>query len=146
MHSELADERLTPQRRAVLGVLHRSHDHPSAADVLDRVRELAPGIGAATVYRSLAHLVSTGQALEIQFRHGASRYDANVEHHDHVVCDICGKAVDVPAALTGSAGTFAARVHDLAMLTGFDVTSYDLRFHGRCSTCRTETPAGSSST
>jgi len=48
--------RLTPQRRAVLDVLRECDDHPTAADVLTRVRRRHPGIGAATVYRSLALL------------------------------------------------------------------------------------------
>ena len=140
MHTEKlveTDMRLTPQRRAVLDVLRNSHDHPSAAEVLDRVRGSAPGIGAATVYRSLAHLVASGQALEIRFTGGVSRYDANLRHHDHLVCDGCGRAVDIPAGQPGATDLFADRIRDLAASTGFDVTSYDLRFRGRCANCRT---------
>jgi len=140
MSAELADLRLTPQRRAVLDVLRSSHDHPSAANVLERCRQRTPGIGAATVYRSLAHLVSTGQALELHLGNGAARYDANIEHHDHVVCDSCGAALDVPADVSGSADALAKRVRELASSNGFDVTSYDLRFHGQCSTCRSQVP------
>ncbi|MDX6287943.1 MAG: Fur family transcriptional regulator, peroxide stress response regulator [Frankiales bacterium] len=126
--------RLTPQRRAVLEVLRGCTDHPTAAEVIDRVRHQHPGIGAATVYRSLGLLVESGQALELSLGDGASaRYDGNTTHHDHVVCDTCGRAVDVPR-LTASPITTAARgiAHD----TGFDVTGYDLRFHGLCADCQ----------
>ena len=57
--------RITPQRRAVLEVLHAAHDHPTAADVFERVRRVHPGIGAATVYRTLGLLVDSGEALEL---------------------------------------------------------------------------------
>src|SRR3954451_24263204 len=81
-------------------VLGSSHDHPTAAEVYDRVRRVHPGIGAATVYRSLALLVETGQALELSLADGASaRYDGNVGRHDHVVCVGCGRAVDVETPL-----------------------------------------------
>jgi Fur family peroxide stress response transcriptional regulator len=137
VHPDAPDLRLTPQRRAVLDVLRGSYDHPNAGEVLDRVRELVPGIGAATVYRSLAHLVESGHALEISFGHGPARYDANVAHHDHLICDNCGRAVDVPVdAADPGVARFAERLSELASATGFDVTAYDLRFHGRCAECR----------
>ena len=126
-----ANVRLTPQRRAVLDVLRTSEDHPTAADVLDRVRKQHPGIGAATVYRSLALLVETGEALELNLGDGASaRYDGNTSHHDHVVCVDCGRAVDV--ARNSPTPSLAG----LARRTGFSITGYDLQFHGRCPDCR----------
>jgi Fe2+ or Zn2+ uptake regulation protein len=128
--TELAGVRLTPQRRAVLDVLAASTDHPTAGEVFERVRRLLPGIGAATVYRTLGLLVESGQALELSLADGASaRYDGNVERHDHVVCTECGLAVDIDSPLAaGVAGT-------LARSTGFTITGYDLQFHGRCATC-----------
>jgi len=126
------DRRLTPQRRAVLEALRASVDHPTAADLYNRVRKVTPSIGAATVYRSLGVLVESGLALELNLGDGiAARYDANTQRHDHVVCDGCGRAVDVdlpvPEDLTG---TLAAR-------TGFAITSYNLQFRGLCPACQT---------
>jgi Fur family transcriptional regulator, peroxide stress response regulator len=122
--------RMTPQRQAVLDVLHRSHDHPTAAEVYDRVRAGAPGIGAATVYRTLALLVESGQALELSLADGArARYDGNVARHDHVVCTQCGRAVDVSSPLPAGA------VPALARRTGFAISNYHLQFHGRCPDC-----------
>ena len=104
MAGTAADLRLTPQRRAVLDVLRACTDHPTAADVLERVRRHHPGIGAATVYRSLALLVDSGEALELSLGDGASaRYDGNTSHHDHVVCVDCGRAVDIPRTTTAPA-------------------------------------------
>ena len=127
-----ANMRLTPQRQAVLDVLRACTDHPTAGDVLDRVRRRHPGIGAATVYRSLALLVESGEALELNLGDGASaRYDGNTSHHDHVVCVDCGRAIDIPR---GKAST--PNVTGLSRRTGFAITGYDLQFHGRCPDCR----------
>lgn len=125
-----ADVRLTPQRRAVLEVLRGSTDHPTAHEVYTRVSRRSPGIGFATVYRALGMLVGSGQARELSLGDAASRYDANVADHDHLVCDACGRAVDLDPALT-------ARVLDqVASESGFAVTGYDLQFRGRCPDCR----------
>ena len=125
------ETRLTPQRRAVLDVLRDSHDHPTAQDVLDRVRRTSPGIGAATVYRTLNLLVESGQALELDLGDTAARYDANTARHDHVVCVGCGAAADVDAALP------PRLARDVAEVSGFAVTGHDLRFRGLCPTCQT---------
>ncbi|SBW26079.1 Fur family transcriptional regulator [Protofrankia symbiont of Coriaria ruscifolia] len=126
------DLRLTPQRRAVLEVLRAAHSHPTAAEVYDRVRQVAPGIGAATVYRSLGLLVQAGHALELSLGNGtAARYDGNTRRHDHLVCDRCGQAVDIDLPSP------VEMVDELARSTGFAITGYDLQFRGLCPSCRT---------
>lgn len=132
-----AELRSTPQRRAVLDVLTAARDHPSAAEVYDRVRLRLPGIGPATVYRTLGLLVASGAARELSLGgdSGAARYDANTERHDHLVCDACGAAVDVDAPIP------AGLAREIAARTGFTVDSYDLQFHGRCPTCQEPSPS-----
>ncbi len=125
-----ADGRLTPQRRAVLDVLRSSHDHPTAQDVFHRVSRTTPGIGFATVYRALDMLVATGQARELSLGDAAARFDANVDDHDHLVCDGCGRAVDLDPALTTRV------LNQVSTDSGFEVTGYDLQFRGRCPDCR----------
>jgi Fe2+ or Zn2+ uptake regulation protein len=128
--------RLTPQRRAVLEVLRESTDHPTAADVYERVRAQTPGVGAATIYRSLALLVGSGAALELNLGAGAaSRYDANTNRHDHLVCEVCSRAVDVDSPLSPLA------LADLETDSGFSLSGYDLQFRGVCPECRSAASA-----
>jgi Fur family ferric uptake transcriptional regulator/Fur family peroxide stress response transcriptional regulator len=131
MTAETVDLRLTPQRRAVLDVLRAATDHPTAAEVFDRVRRVQPGIGSATVYRTLGRLVAAGQALELTLDgQPAARFDANTERHDHLLCHSCGAAADIHAPLAD--GLLA----DVAARTGYAGLSYDLVFHGLCPACR----------
>jgi Fur family ferric uptake transcriptional regulator/Fur family peroxide stress response transcriptional regulator len=126
----LTEPRLTPQRRAVLEVLRESPDHPTAIEVYERVRARASGIGAATVYRTLALLVATGQAHELNFDSGAARYDANTDRHDHLICLGCGSATDIQSPIPATA------VAEIASDSGYAVSGYDLRFRGFCPDCQ----------
>jgi Fur family ferric uptake transcriptional regulator/Fur family peroxide stress response transcriptional regulator len=136
----MPDLRLTPQRRAVLDVLEAARDHPTATEVYERVRASTPGIGAATVYRTLALLVRTGRALELHMGDGAARYDANVDRHDHLVCEGCGQALDVDASVP------EGLLERIAAETGFFVTSYDLQLRGLCPACARTSAAPTSPT
>ena len=122
--------RLTPQRRAVLDVVTESQDHPTAGQVLDRVRERVKGVGSATVYRTLALLVESGQVAELRLGEGqALRYDHTVHRHDHLVCTACGQVQDTHVQL--DAGALA----ELMEKTSFTVAGYDVQLHGRCARC-----------
>ena len=122
--------RLTPQRRAVLDVVAQSDDHPTAGQVLDRVRQRVEGVGAATVYRTLALLAGSGQVAELRLGEGqALRYDHSVHRHDHLVCTGCGEVQDADVRL--EAGALA----ELAEKTSYTVDGYDIQLHGRCAQC-----------
>ena len=122
--------RLTPQRRAVLDVVAESEDHPTAGQVLDRVRKRVEGVGAATVYRTLARLVESGQVAELRLGEGqALRYDHGVHRHAHLVCTTCGQVQDANVQL--DAGALA----ELEEMTSFTVAGYDVQLHGRCARC-----------
>jgi Fur family peroxide stress response transcriptional regulator len=114
----------------VLDVVAVSQDHPTAGQVLDRVRERVEGVGAATVYRMLALLVESGQVAELRLGDGqALRYDHTVDRHDHLVCTSCGQVQDTHVQL--DAGALA----ELTEKTSFPVAGYDVRLHGRCARC-----------
>ncbi|HSY15923.1 MAG TPA: transcriptional repressor [Jatrophihabitantaceae bacterium] len=121
--------RVTPQRRAVLDVLSSS-DHPTAAEVLERVQHQLPGVGAATVYRTLALLVEAGQAAMLRVHEGdAARYDRTVERHDHLVCTECRRVTDAQVSLD------AHQLDQLAGQSSFVMTGYEVHIYGRCAKC-----------
>ncbi|HEY8339038.1 MAG TPA: transcriptional repressor [Egibacteraceae bacterium] len=122
--------RLTPQRAAVLDAVRSASDHPTARDIYRRVKSRLPGIGFATVYRTLNLLVEHGEILELQLGDDpVARYDGNVGHHDHVVCTDCGRIGDLSVPLPDEV---LAEAQDRS---GFAVTTYELQFHGRCADC-----------
>jgi Fur family ferric uptake transcriptional regulator/Fur family peroxide stress response transcriptional regulator len=122
---------MTPQRAAVADVVRSAHDHPTAREIYVRVKRRHPGIGFATVYRTLNLLVEHGDILELQLGDGAvARYDANTALHEHVRCTVCGVIADLHVGLPAGTASKAAQA------SGFDVDGYALQFSGRCPRCR----------
>src|SRR5260221_640336 len=52
--------RVTPAKRAVVGVLARSEDHLTAEDLISRVTAASPATAASTIYRVLQQLEEIG--------------------------------------------------------------------------------------
>ena len=83
--------KLTPQREATVRVLiENEKDHLSAEDVYLKVKDKAPEIGLATVYRTLELLAELKVVDKINFGDGVARFDLRKEgakhFHHHLVC------------------------------------------------------------
>lgn len=129
---------MTPQRRAVLTAVRDAVVHPTADEIHRAVQETSPGIGVATVYRTLDLLARHGYIQELRLGdESVVRYDGNVRRHDHVICDTCGRVVDVEVRLPGQVVAAAAEQ------SAAEITDYDLQFRGRCATCQAGAPARS---
>ena len=127
--------KLTPQREATLLVLlEREEDHLSAEEVFLLVKEKAPDIGLATVYRTLELLSELKIVDKINFGDGVSRYDLRkegAEHfHHHLVCMECGSVEEIIEDLLGDVEKI---VEDD---WGFEVKDHRLTFHGICKQCQ----------
>lgn len=88
--------RLTPQRMAVLKALIAGDDHPSVAQVYERVKADFPMISLATVYQTIALLKEVDEVWELGFGDGGNRYDGLRPYpHPHLICVQCGRIVDL---------------------------------------------------
>ncbi|HCH66489.1 MAG TPA: transcriptional repressor [Deltaproteobacteria bacterium] len=83
----------TRQRRALFDCFVDVEGHISLDEMLSRVHVVFPGVGYATVYRTMKLFVQAGIADERQFGDGQARYEPIVDehdHHDHIICRTCG--------------------------------------------------------
>lgn len=88
---EDAGYRATGTRLAVVRAAMESPDGFSADELCDRL----PGVGRATVYRTLKLLLQLGVLCKVVLQDGAPRYSlAPFGHHHHVVCVRCGRITD----------------------------------------------------
>ncbi len=123
--------RMTPQRQAVLDAVRASMTHPSADEIHRAVQLHVPGLGVATVYRTLDLLVAHGLVRELRLgEQPVARYDGNIDRHDHVRCTDCGRVWDVELHLPEEVLVAAGKA------TGVQVQEYDLQLTGRCPDCR----------
>ena len=86
---------LTPQRMAIFRILSESDKHLTADEVYQKARKDYPMLSAATVYRNMEQMVSSGLLSNLGRSGAAMKYDTNLEEHHHFVCSHCGKVYDV---------------------------------------------------
>jgi Fur family ferric uptake transcriptional regulator len=125
---EPAMHRNTRQREAIRRVF-RDARHPLAPNQVHRAAtRYAPGIGIATVYRTLNLLVETAWLVRIRIPGNRSFYErSGQDHHHHFLCRSCERLYRVAGCL-GEVETLAPR--------GSQVESHDLLLHGQCGLCR----------
>ena len=78
----------TAQRDDIARVFFAAQRHISVEELYNEVKRINPGIGYATVYRTMKLLTECGLALERHFRDAEARYEsaADGRHHDHLIC------------------------------------------------------------
>lgn len=120
---------ITKQRQAVLRVIRDSERHLTANEVFEGARSLLPGISFATVYNSLRYLKQEGLIGEVCFGTDAARYDRKLERHDHAVCTVCGKLIDMELPIPNDLVKKGER------LSKFKAESVEVVLRGRCPGC-----------
>ena len=137
-HAEPAEEfaarglRATRQRVAILGLLRRARNHPSAADIHHQLLRKQPNLSLKTVYDVLDALVNAGLAGCVTSGGAPYRYEANAEPHYHAQCRVCGSLVDVPAKADGH---IRGRT---PLPEGFEIEEIRVTLIGRCPRCRND--------
>ena len=88
--------RNTPQRQQIMEVFFNESGHLTTEEIYDRVRKEDPSLGQATVYRTMKLLCEAGLAREVRFGDGLARYEHAADaHHDHLICENCGRNIEV---------------------------------------------------
>ncbi|HNV76258.1 MAG TPA: transcriptional repressor [Gemmatimonadaceae bacterium] len=120
-------ERRTRQRDAVRAALEATHAPMRAQDIHAHAARKAPGIGLATVYRSLKALIEAGDVAVVTLPGDTPRYElAHLHHHHHFHCRACGGVFEVE----GCPGDLAALAP-----SGFAVDGHEVVLYGRCARC-----------
>lgn len=79
----------------ILELQQSGHQHVSAEDVYDALRDAGQDVGLATVYRVLTQFESAGLVTRHNFETGHSVFElARGEHHDHMVCIESGDVIE----------------------------------------------------
>ena len=121
---------VTIQRRAVFEELAQRTDHPTADQVYEALHARLPGLSRTTVYRVLDTLVEQGFARRVHHAGAVARFDPMTGRHHHLVCDGCGRLVDLAADTVPGIPLPDARG------IGFRVDDYSISFSGLCKSCR----------
>lgn len=134
--------RSTRQRDTILDIFLSTRDHVTVEELYLKVRASHPGIGQATVYRTLKLFTEAGLAREMVLPDGQTRYEHQLdgEHHDHLVCTRCNAIVEFEDE------TIEQLQREIAQRHGFVLTGHRLQLCGVCPACVTSVDAEASST
>ncbi len=120
--------KVTLPRVKILELLEASVPrHVSAEDVYKMLLEKGEEIGLATVYRVLTQFETAGLVTRHNFEGGHAVFELDRgEHHDHIVCVLCGKVEEFMDA------TIEERQKEIAAEHGFEMEDHSLIIYGRC--------------
>jgi Fe2+ or Zn2+ uptake regulation protein len=120
--------RLIAERIAALGA---NGGDFTTEDLWRELRESEPGIGRATVFRSIDLLVRDGFVDRVQMGSGKHRYRVcGPYHHHHVTCTTCDRTVEIDYCLSPD------MISAVASSTDFAIEGHSLELFGRCPACR----------
>ena len=120
--------KVTLPRMTILEILETSETrHMSAEDVYKVLLEAEEEIGLATVYRVLTQFEAAGLVTRHHFEGGHSVFEMNEgHHHDHIVCNQCGKVVEFVEE------TIERCQEKVASKAGFSIRDHSLIIYGDC--------------
>lgn len=123
----------TAQRDDIAKIFFAANKHLSVEDLHTAVKKVNPRVGYATVYRTLKLLKECGLADERHFDDGQARYEpteAAEQHHDHIICERCGKIVEF------NSDELEKLQERIARFLGFVVSRHRMELYGICAECR----------
>jgi len=120
-------------RDAVVEIFLKTKEHIDLQGLFERARRSHPGVGFATVYRTMklleeagiAHTRHFGNAKETLYELAAGR-----SHHDHLICERCGRIVEFVNAEV-------EKIQDrIASHYGFTLSRHRHELYGVCPDCQ----------
>lgn len=124
--------RWTGQRQMIVQELLKSRQHLTTDELYRKAQKRDPSIGYATVARTLHFLVDAGFCDQIDISDGSMRYEVvcGYEHHDHLICNVCGKFVEIFSPELEKIQANLVQQH------GFQESTHKLQIFGTCSECQ----------
>jgi Fur family ferric uptake transcriptional regulator len=132
-HSRLRERGLksTSPRDDIARVFFALGRHVSAEELYAEVKKVNPHVGYATIYRTLKLLKECGLLSERHFDEGQARYEvAGDHHHDHFICEDCGKIIEFED------DAIEAMQQSVAQKLGVILTRHKMELYGLCPDCR----------
>ena len=119
-------------RNSIYQYLCGTKEHPSAEMIYNDLKGDLPNLSLGTVYRNLKQLEEIGRVIRVTSVDNHERYDANCEDHVHLVCERCGRVIDIMDADINAAKA-ACNVSG-----GAKIKHIHIVLNGTCESCSEE--------
>ena len=123
--------KLTTPRLAIIEYLVSVSDHPDVQQIYKGMRTEHPGIGIATIYRTLDLLERIGLLKVLKLESGHLRYEITRpgDHHHHLICTGCGQVCEFGDC------SFQMIAATIEKKTRFKIRGHSLEAYGLCPRC-----------
>ncbi len=128
-----AGYKLTQARMTVLEILEAEHGHITSSDVLQKVEEVNPSIGRASVFRTLDLFTNLGiiRPTYIDTSLTPTYVMMHEGHHHHVICTNCNRVIEFDnCGLEMLTQTLEEKLN-------IKISGHLLEFYGLCQNCLT---------
>ena len=127
--------KLTTQRQTILqAFIDAEENHLSAEDVYGLVKQVAPEIGLATIYRTLDLFTELDLLKRLDFGDGRNRYEMNDEEfahfHHHLICVKCNEVSEFEDDMLETLESIIAKK------LNFHTIDHQLKLYGYCRKCQ----------
>jgi Fur family ferric uptake transcriptional regulator len=124
--------KMTGARDTVLAAFLSLEAHVTADAIFEAARRIDPGIGQATVFRTIRLFTDAGLAREACHDDGARQYEHawRHAHHDHLTCAGCGAVIEFIDPAIEKAQNAVYRKY------GYVSGGHRLELYGYCPKCQ----------
>jgi len=135
-HIKESGLRTSSQRNVILSIMGNDKKHYTIEEIYEIAKKSNPGIGIATIYRTIRLFCEAGIAREIHLINDITRYEVITDsrHHDHLMCVNCGAFVEIASDIIEKEQSRIAQNH------GFELTNHNLILYGICKECSKNKP------
>ncbi len=123
----------TKQRELILEIIYNNQGHFTPEDIYNLIKKSYPNVrlGIATVYRTLGLLEDANIVSSISFGAKGKKYEFGLgEHHDHLVCIVCGAIEEFVDDTIERQQELIAKKHN------FKMTNHIMKITGICKDCQ----------
>lgn len=123
--------RNTKTKKLITYIFQTTPEPISLQSLFRYVKISFPHTAYSTIFRTILHLEQAGKVKRVDWRERGSRYEwAERPHHHHIVCQLCGKVVDLDDAILDYDDK------KIQAKTGFLTKHHSIELEGICPQCQ----------
>ncbi|MGC6367503.1 MAG: Fur family transcriptional regulator [Candidatus Marinamargulisbacteria bacterium] len=125
-------QRYTGQKKDIVAAILSKRDHFEIDEFISEEHLKGNRLARATVYRTVKQLLDANLIQKINAGNGRIYYEYNeeLEHHDHMICNQCGKIIEIKNSAIEKA------IFNECKKLNFIPEYRSLHIYGICSDCQ----------
>ncbi|SFV75571.1 Peroxide stress regulator; Ferric uptake regulation protein; Fe2+/Zn2+ uptake regulation proteins [hydrothermal vent metagenome] len=118
----------TPQRISIVEALY-AKGHMNIDDIYSDLHTKFPSISLATIYKNINTMLQIGFLNEVKIPNTKNVYELAKQEHSHVVCEKCGKIVDLSLDTSKLLQEASSKTH-------YELDKSSIVLEGLCQECQ----------